>query len=180
MKTPSIVRAATLDDRAEIWRLLMLGFRENGMFSLSPQKVEAFIFRALHPEQIHPADTGPRAKIAVVGSPGRLEALCFVLLSAFWYSDEIHLEELIVYVDPECRKSNHAKELIAWMKKTADQLDVKLLTGIISTERTEGKIRFYDRYLPRVGAFYLYPITDPELKRKNFMEKDSWVASNRL
>jgi hypothetical protein len=43
------------------------------------------------------------------------------------------------------------------MKSLADYLKIPLLTGIISKERTAAKIRLYDRKLPRVGAFYLYP-----------------------
>jgi hypothetical protein len=84
----------------------------------------------------------------------------FVLLSSFWYSEEIHLEELLVYVDPECRKSNHAWACIEWMMDLSDNLGVPLLTGIISKHRTAAKIRLYDRMLPRIGAFYFYPLDE--------------------
>jgi len=49
------------------------------------------------------------------------------------------------------------------MKNLSDQLGIPLLTGIISKERTAAKIRLYDRMLPRIGAFYLYPKDDIEL-----------------
>lgn len=155
---PSVVRKAIPFDAPEVWRLFLQVHRENGLFSLAPHKVTTFMDRALHPERIPAWDTGPRAQIGVIGSPGRLEAVAFVLLSSFWYSDEIHLEELLVYVDPECRKSNHAKSCVNWMKGLSDSLKVPLLTGIISKERTAAKIRLYDRFLPRIGAFYFYPI----------------------
>ena len=166
--TPSVVRKATPFDAPEIWRLFLQTHRENGLFSLAPQKVTNFMDRALHPERIPLTDTGPRAQIGVIGPQGRLEAVVFVLLSSFWYSEEIHLEELLVYVDPECRGSNHAKSCIGWMKGLADELQVPLLTGIISKDRTASKIRLYDRFLPRIGAFYFYPqeegseLTKPE------------------
>lgn len=155
--TPSIVRKALPQDAPEIWRLFLQTHRENGLFELAPQKVTSLMDRALHPERIHPHDTGARAQIGVVGSHGKLEAVVFILISSFWYSEELHLEELLVYVDPECRNSGHANACLDWMKGLADTLGIPLLTGIISKDRTASKIRLYDRKLPRIGAFYLYP-----------------------
>lgn len=154
---PSVVRKAVPQDAPEIWRLFLQTHHENGLFTLAPQKVTSFMDRALHPESIPSWDTGPRAQIGVIGPPGRLEAVVFVLLSSFWYSEDIHLEELLVYVDPECRSSNHARACVDWMKGLSDELGIPLLTGIISKHRTAAKIRLYDRLLPRVGAFYFYP-----------------------
>jgi hypothetical protein len=161
--TPSSVRIAKPYDAPEIWRLFLQTHRENGLFTIAPQKVTLLLDRALHPELIHPHDTGPRAQIGVIGLPGRLEAVAFLLISSFWYSDDLHLEELLVYVDVECRASNHARALVSWMKGLADSLSIPLLTGIISKERTAAKIRLYDRMLPRIGAFYLYPQDDTEI-----------------
>ena len=161
--TPSVVRKATPFDAPEIWRLFLQTHRENGLFSLAPQKVTSFMDRALHPERIPLNDLGPRAQIGVIGPQGKLEAVVFVLVSSFWYSDDMHLEELLVYVDPEYRKSRHAVACIGWMKGLSDSLQIPLITGIISKERTAAKIRLYDRMLPRIGAFYLYPKDDMEL-----------------
>lgn len=160
---PSVIRKATPLDAPEIWRLFLQTHRENGIFPLAPQKVTHFLDRAIHPERIPSYDTGPRAQIGVVGPQGRLEAIVFILISSFWYSEELHLEELLVYVDPEHRKSRHAQACIGWMKALSDQLQIPLITGIISKERTASKIRLYDRQLPRIGAFYMYPKEDMEL-----------------
>jgi hypothetical protein len=162
-QTPSVIRPATPFDAPEIWRLFLQLHRENGIFTLDPMKVTSFMDRALHPERIQPWDTGPRAKIAVIGPQGRLEAVVFVLISTFWYSSDFHLEELLVFVDSECRKSRHAVTCIDWMKSLSKELGIPLITGIISKEKTAAKIRLYDRHLPRVGAFYLFPQTDIEL-----------------
>ena len=94
----------------------------------------------------------------MIGPVGKLEAIAFIIISQFWYSEAYHIEELTVFVEPESRKSEHAKVMIDWMKKTADELGIPLLTGIMSTERTEAKVRLYDRQLPRIGSFYLYPL----------------------
>ena len=156
MTCPSIVRIAKPADHQEIWRLFLQGHRENGQFSLAPEKVEWFLSRALRPDLIPEWDTGPRGAIGVIGDVGRLEALVFVTIGTYWYSHDRHLEEFIVYVDPECRQSAHARTLIDWMKSQSDRVGIPLVTGIISTERTEAKVRLYRRMLEPVGAFFLY------------------------
>lgn len=154
MTCQSIVRIAGPEDHKEIWRLFLMGHRENGLFTLAPDRVEYFIQRVLHPEMIPLGDTGPRGVIGVIGPVGSLEALVFVTIGGFWYSDEKHLEEFIVYVDPECRKSNHAHALIQWMKDQVEITKLPLLTGIVSNTRTEAKCRLYRRMLPKIGEFY--------------------------
>ena len=156
MSCPSVVRVAKPDDRQEIWRLFLQGHRENGQFTLAPEKVDFFLSRALFPEIIPEWDTGPRGAIGVIGDVGALEALVFVTIGTYWYSHDRHLEEFIVYVDPECRRSMHARALVTWMKQQSDLIGLPLVTGIISNERTEAKVALYSRMLPRVGAFFLY------------------------
>lgn len=156
MTCQSVVRTARPDDHTEIWRLFLQGHRENGMFTLAPEKVEFFLQRALNPHLIPEWDTGPRGAIGVIGDVGKLEGLVFVTIGCFWYTNDRHIEEYVVYVDPECRRSNHARALVAWCKLQSDRANIPLLTGIISNERTEAKVRLYERMLPKVGAFFLY------------------------
>lgn len=156
MTCPSIVRVAKPADHQEIWRLFLQGHRENGQFSLAPEKVDWFLNRALHPELIPAWDTGVRGAIGVIGDVGKLEGLAFVTISNHWYSHDLHLEELIVYVDPECRHSHHARALIKWMKEQSDRTCLKLMTGVISNIRTQAKVDLYGRMLPKAGEFFLY------------------------
>lgn len=156
MSCPSIVRVATLHDRQEIWRLFLQGHRENGQFSLAPEKVDWFINRALCPDQIPEWDTGPRGVIGVIGDVGKLEAVVFITIGSFWYSHDRHLEEFLVFVDPECRRSFHARAMIQWMKEQSMKIRLPLFTGVISTVRTAPKVALYDRMLPKVGAFFLF------------------------
>jgi GNAT superfamily N-acetyltransferase len=158
MTCPSIVRPARPEDHQEIWRLFLQGHRENGQFTLAPEKVEWFLQRALFPQMIPDWDAGPRGAIGVIGDIGKLEALVFVTIGTFWYSNDRHIEEHIVYVDPECRRSFHAKALIKWMKDQSDRTGLPLLTGVISTERTKAKVDLYGRMLPKVGEFFLYGV----------------------
>lgn len=169
--SPSIVRPATDADHQEIWRLFLQGHNENGIFKLAPDKVEFFIQRALHPERVPPWDTGPRGEIRVIGPVGKLEAVCFVIIGSFWYSNDHHLEELLVYVDPEYRHSNHARAIIDWMKRAADNLGIPVLTGIMSNHRTEAKVRLYQRQLPKIGAFFFYTPQSVDGNSVNGMER---------
>lgn len=156
MTCPSIVRIAKPDDAQEVWRLFLQGHKENGLFSLAPEKVQWFMNRALFPHLIPANDTGPRGVIGVIGPVGALEGLVFVTIGEYWYSHQKHIEEFIVYVDPECRKSNHAHALIDWMKEQVEVTGLPLMTGVISNDRTEAKCRLYRRMLPKVGEFFLY------------------------
>jgi GNAT superfamily N-acetyltransferase len=154
MPCPSIVRVAKPADHMEIWRLFLQGHKENGKFSVAHEKVDWFIWRALNPDAIPEWDTAPRCVLGVIGPIGQLEGLVFVSIGSFWYTNERHLEEYIVYVDPECRQSGHARALIDWMKQQSDKNALPLITGIISDHRTEAKVRLYRRMLQPVGAFF--------------------------
>ena len=158
MTCPSVVRIARPDDSQEIWRLFLMGHRENGLFSLAPEKVQWFINRVLYPELIPIGDTGPRGVIGVIGPVGALEGLVFVTIGEYWYSNQKHIEEFIVYVDPECRKSGHARALLDWMQEQVEVTGIPLVTGIMSNERTEAKCRLYRRTFNKIGEFfYLAP-----------------------
>ena len=152
---PSIVRVANIDDRSEIWRLFLQSHRENGIFPLAPEKVDFFLTRALAPEYIQPDDTNTRGIVGVIGGPNALEAMAFIVIGSFWYSDQKHLEDFTVYVDPEYRHSNHAKVLIEWMKTQARLAGLPLLAGIMSNSRTEAKCRLYRRSMQKVGELFL-------------------------
>ena len=157
MTCSSVVRIGRPEDHREIWRLILQGHKEIGTFELSPEKVQWFMTRALAPHTIPSGDMGPRGIIGVIGSEGALEGMAFILISEFWYTNDKHLEEILVYVDPECRKSRHAKALIDWMKYQSRETGLKLVTGIFTlSEKTEAKCRLYRRVLPKAGEFFLY------------------------
>lgn len=154
MSCPSVVRLAGPADSQEVWRLFLCAHNENSLFPLAPEKVQWLMNRALNPALIPPDDMGPRGIIGVIGPVGALEAIVFLLIGQFWYSNDHHLEELIVYTDPEHRKSDHARAMIQWMKDQVKNTGLPLMTGILSNHRTEAKVRLYSRMLPKVGAFF--------------------------
>lgn len=153
------VRQAGPMDYSEVCRLMLLAHGENGLFPANHNKVGWWIGRFLTMAQCPPEDTGPRGAIGVIGSPGgKLEALAMTAIGCQWYSDQKFLEEFLVFVDPDFRRTRHIHALIAWLKEQADACGIPLLTGIISNTRTEAKIKLYRRqyHLEPAGAYFLY------------------------
>lgn len=161
MTSPSIVRAAVPGDKDEVWRLFRLHHAENGLFPLSERKVGFYLDRALHPENIAADDTGPRGIVGVIGDR-MLEGVVMLVLGSPWYTEAISMDDCVNFVDPDHRRSEHAKALIGYSKHLVDQVrvghpDFKMLMGIVSTERTAAKIRLFSQQLEPVGAFFMYP-----------------------
>ena len=136
--------------------MFLQSHRENGQFNLAPEKVDWLLHRALFPQMIPAWDIGGRPVIGVIGAVGALEALVLMAIETYWYTEDKHISEYMIYVDPECRRSNHAKAIIEWMKHQSDITGLPLMTGIISNKQTEAKVRLYRRMLPPIGAFFMY------------------------
>lgn len=154
MSSPSTVRVAGPSDHQEVWRLFLQAHNENAIFSLAPEKVNWFLNRCLHPDLIPIGDLGPRGVVGVIGPVGALEGLIFLMIGTYWYSADQHLEEYIIFVDPEHRKTGHVQAFINWMKEQVEITKLPLVTGVISNHRTEAKCRLYRRMLPKIGEFF--------------------------
>jgi len=142
------VRLAVQSDEEDIMVLCRLLHKENGLWTLNEQKVRHMLRRAWRKEF---------AIVGIVGKPGALEGMILLVLDQPWYSDDWMLEEMLNYVHPEHRKSGHAKRLVEFAKKTSEGLGIPLMIGIISNERTEAKVKLYQRQLGSpAGAFFVY------------------------
>lgn len=163
MSSNSVVRPAVHGDEPEIWRLFKLHHEENALFPLSERKVQFYLDRVLHPEKIEADDAGPRGVIGVIGPVGALEGAIMLVLGSAWYTDQIGVDDCMNFVDPKHRQSDHAKVLISYAKHIVDSIradgypDFRMIIGVISTERTAAKIRFYSRMAEPVGAYFMYP-----------------------
>lgn len=149
---PASVRIATPKDEDEVMRLMRRAFDEQPIFALNEQRMRANIRMC----------TERRGGIlGVIDGPNGIEGYLIAMLGQHWYSDEWHLEELSNFVDPDYRKSTHAKDLINFVKWFAEQLKMPVILGILSTKRLEAKIRLYERQVRKVGAVFVFNTGHP-------------------
>jgi hypothetical protein len=142
---PSVIRIATGDEEEDIFRLCRELHDENGYyFKFSEAKVRENLRRAFNKRG---------AMIPVIGPKGAIEALGYVSIEQFAWSDDWHLSEWFNYVLPDFRRSQHAKTLLQWEKGAADQMGIVLFIGVVSNIRLAAKLRLYRRILGAEGEY---------------------------
>ena len=145
---PGRVHIADRKDEEEIMELCRQLHRENGQYDFSETKVRLMLHRAFDREG---------GVLGVIGESGKLEGMIYMLVTTPWYSENSNLEELFAYVAPAYRKSKNAIELMKFAKWCVEQSGLPLLIGVISNERTQGKIRLYKRQFSEpAGTFFYY------------------------
>lgn len=145
------VRLATPSDEKAMLELSLNAWRENGIMDVNPEKMLGMIKPALY---LHEGLCG------VIGEPGeKIEGAVLLRITTLWYNDSKILEEKAIFVDPEFRKAKfkRAQRLCEFSKMTAERLGLPLLIGVLSNERTEGKVKLYTRQFGNpAGAFFLW------------------------
>lgn len=145
------VRIGTPEDVHPMMDLAMQACDENGFVDPNPQKLLAEIWPALN------LDNGLVGIIQDEG--GQLEGAILLRIGTMWYSDAQVLEEKAIFIHPDYRsaKGGRARRLCEFSKKTADELGIPLIIGVLSNHRTEAKVRLYERQFGKPsGAFFLY------------------------
>ncbi|UOF80320.1 putative acetyltransferase [Caudoviricetes sp.] len=145
------VRTGTTEDFNAMMDLTLAATRENAFVNPDIKKLADVIWGALT------IKTGICGVIGPVG--GKLEGAVLLSMGEVWYSRELILEEKAIYVDPEYRsaKGGRAKKLADFAKSASDRLTVPLAIGVLSTTRTEAKIRLYERVFGSpAGVYFLY------------------------
>lgn len=159
-----MVRLASKSEEAELMEMCREIHAENGLVSMSEEKVKAMLNRAFNREG---------GIIGVIGKPGSLEAIIMIVMTNFWSSEDTHLEELFSYVRrPFRRKLNgpdmpHAEALVNFAKKCSDDIGVPLVIGIITNNRMAGKVRLYRKVLGYPAGAY-------------FVVNPKWINGNDL
>jgi GNAT superfamily N-acetyltransferase len=141
------VRLSTEEDISVLMQLMRSAWEEIGEYPISEEKVYSQVMRHYNKQG---------ALIAVIGEVGNPVAYCLSALDSPWYSDDIRLVELSLYVSDGHRKSDYAKQLMSFMKTASKGLDLDLTIGVFSNERTEPKVRLYKRQFKQAGAFFTY------------------------
>lgn len=142
------VRIAVEADAPQLLELGRMLHEENGLSGWAEDAVQNTMWRGIR---------GDRSVFGVIGPVGHVEAMILLFVGRMWYSNDPHIEELLSYVHPDHRKSENAKALVEFAKAMSDRVGVPLLIGIVSNDRTEQKIRLYQRRLGKPsGAYFIY------------------------
>ena len=141
------VRLATPEDFEGVLKLMRNACAEDSQHSFAEDKVVAMVMRYYNKQGV---------MIAVIGEVGNPVAYVLSEICPVWYSDEWQILELSLYVDPKHRKSTYAKQLMNFMKVSSEGLKLDLTIGVFSNERTEAKIRLYQRQFAQVGGYFCY------------------------
>ena len=150
MAYPGRVHIAERKHEEELMVLCHQLADENGMFTMSETKVRDVLRKAFNRQG---------GIIGIIGGEGeKIEGMVYLLVDTLWYTDETSLQELFLYVAPEGRRAKTAIELMKFAKWCAEQSGFSLLIGVISNQRTAGKIRLYKKQFPKeeAGNFFVY------------------------
>lgn len=146
-----VVRVAVEADFNSLMDLSLSACRENAVVVPEVEKVAITIWGAIIRK------TGI---VGCIGTPGQpLEGAVLLSMGEMWYSKELILEEKGIFVAPEFRsaKGGRARKLAEFAKMTATELQIPLAIGVLSTTRTEAKIRLYERVFGApAGVYFLY------------------------
>jgi hypothetical protein len=145
------VRVGTPEDLLGCMDLFVQANEENGIEALDPQKLLDIVWPSLHQEG---------GLVGIIGEPGaQPEGVVLLRIETLWYSASCVIAEKLVFVHPEYRsaKGGRAKKLCEFSKKVSDEMGLPLIIGVVSTDRTKGKVRLYERVFGMpAGAFFLY------------------------
>lgn len=145
------VRTGVEADFNGMMDIALAATRENAVVVPDIEKLALTIWGALTRQ------TGICGVIGPVG--GKLEGAVLLSMGEMWYSKELILEEKAIYVDPDFRtaKGGRARKLAEFAKMTANELGIPLAIGVLSSSRTEAKIRLYERVFgPPAGVYFLH------------------------
>lgn len=141
------VRYAVPQDEDKIVSMISLLHDENGLFPLSEKRVREYMQRYFRQEG---------ALIGVIGDVGDPVASIYLGIEQPYYSETWYLNEAWNFVHPDHRRSDYAKQLLAWAKNVSEQMHLPLMVGIVTNHRTEAKVRLYEKQLEKAGAFFVW------------------------
>ena len=88
-----------------------------------------------------------------------IRAAALLRVDPIWYNKAKNwIVERAIFVHPEARaaKGGRARILCDWVKQVQGGLDMPLIIGILSSERTEAKVRLYERKFGKpAGAYWI-------------------------
>ena len=145
------IRVGVPEDIDEIMVIAVQAAEENGFLEANPRKLA---------EEIYPALCQDHGIVGLIGRKGEaIEGIVVLRIGTMWYSDTPVVEEKAIFIHPDYRsaKGGRATRLCEFSKKVSDTLGIPLIIGVLSNNRTQAKVRMYERQFGKPsGAFFLY------------------------
>lgn len=146
------VRFATREDAEDIMSICCEMALENGQMTMSERKVRSLIEEAMQQKG---------GIIGVIGNPGEIQGCICMRIGQLWYSEDWMLSEYFSYVRPQYRRSTNLLDLVEFAKDCAYRMQLKLFISMVSTTRTEAKVRLFERRLSKpAGAVFIFDGAD--------------------
>ena len=145
------IRVGVPEDIDEIMVIAVQAAEENGFLEANPRKLA---------EEIYPALCQDHGIVGLIGRKDEaIEGIVVLRIGTMWYSDTPVVEEKAIFIHPDYRsaKGGRATRLCEFSKKVSDTLGIPLIIGVLSNNRTQAKVRMYERQFGKPsGAFFLY------------------------
>ncbi len=145
------LRMGTPNDMAEVMPLAIAAAEENALLNAS---------RELLVKTVWPALNRDHGLVGCIGKPGgEIEGMVVLQIGTLFYSEEMAVEEKVLFVRPEYRsaKGGRARKLCEFSKSVAEYLSLPLIIGVFSSVSTRPKIELYKRIFGEPsGVYFLY------------------------
>ncbi len=142
------VRIGTIEDLDEVMPIVLMACEENAFATPSVTKLLYDVYSAL---MLH------EGVIGIIGEKGEpIRAGILLRMGEMWYSNDRVLEERAIFVHPDFRASRGgpAARLCEFAIHMSEQLGIPLVTGVLSNNRTEAKVRMYSRIMGKPSGAY--------------------------
>ena len=164
----SSVTIAQPQDADAVFALLRGLHQENGIFPMDDDLVR---------QRVRDACNRDGGVAGVIAGPKGIEASIGLFALSAWYTTALHLEDFWAFVSPDYRGpryAGHARRLLEFAKRCAASLELPLMIGVLSSKRTEAKVRLYRRHFPEAGATFFY---EPPGVKTRFAEIAAMLVS---
>lgn len=157
---PASVRWAGIADEPAVMELLMMDVADNAAHVAIPDPDRMLM-------HVHLGTRKNGGIVGVIDGPDkRPVAVCIMVPTQWWWSNQWVMQELVCYVHPDHRRTDMIDDLMDFQKWAVDEWSraqgtrMYLLNGVLGAWRVTSKIRLYSRKFRMAGAAFIYPPPD--------------------
>lgn len=153
---PAAVRIATEADEPAIHALMLLDCRENAapVAPIDEDRIR---------EQYQAGTQKRGGVVGIIDGPHGAVGIVVLVPMQWWWSRAFYYQEMCLFVHPDHRRSNHARDLQQFQQWWVDRMTasfgyrVHLLCGVLGLTNVWRKTWLYQRRFRRCGAVFIYP-----------------------